>query len=600
MYDIVEEGADPTGEEPIDAVFAELEHDDAVIEFPSGTYKVQGLNLYSRENFTMRGIGDVTLVPSADHDENWIAGWSMRNFTFENFTLDHTATGVAPTLSFGCYDGLHIKDITKVGYHDTDHTAFGAWVLDSDGTGLVENLTMADGSKPVNPVGVYSGSKGTLTFRNCHIEGFGNNGLYASTGTGPIHVEGGLFKNNDRTQVRLGSPGSSVTGATIVVDDPEQEGQNQRGIRISDNPGPVTIDDCDITLRAGSGFGGIVGAFDGGSFTVTNTRIYVDEDYHSHWDDQTAPAIYVDEVGDVEQSGGGGERYFENVSITGGGHGEYPAVLVRRSDNTFENCCVQMAGSEKTGFGSFGGVSNNVVRNSNVNVPGAVSDDTFETENLTYGDSCPVPDGVNEIQTESPGSYEDVSIADAPVPGDASKLTYPVMGTDSENPTLRVYGNFVYGNTQDFALGNLKAIMQKYVLPGHVNVEFRSVAYPDDHYLNSVEGEERLAQLALGVWHKNNWDKYWGFFEYCFENQGDFEWRTYDEAADLLQRNDVSTYGWIPALAGDDEWVDEVVESRRQAAEDDLAYVPQIAFRGDLAGANWDTEKLLDWIGPRL
>lgn len=600
-YDIVEEGADPTGEEPIDDVFGRLEHDDAVVEFPDGTYKIRSLNLYGRSNFTMRGVGDdVTLVPSEDYDTDyWIAGWDMRDFTFENFTIDNTARNVAPTVSFGAHDGLLVRDVEKVGLHDTDNTAFGFWVLDPDGSGLVENLVMPDGSIPVKPVGVYTGSKGPITFRDCHIEGFGNNGLYASTGSAPVHVEGGTFKNNDRTQVRLGAPGSSVRDAEIIVDDPEREGLNQRGIRISDNPGPVTIENCEIELHAGRGFGAIVGAFDGGSFTVTDTRIYVDEDYYSYWDDDTAPAIYVDVVGDVEQAGGGGERYFENVSITGGGRGSHPAVLMRRSNNEFRNCCVQFDGEDRTGFGTTDDPSSIVVRDCNVNVPGDASDDLVEFENVTYSDSCPVPSGVDRIDTGG-STADDVSLADVPLPPNASRRPYPVMGTDDDNPTLTVYGSFVYPNTRTFALGNLQTIVSEFVEPGHLNVEFRSLAYPDDHWLNSVQGEERLAQLALGVWEKNNWDVYWAFFEYLFENQGEFAWRTYDEANALLERNDVSTHGWIPALAGDGEWSDALVQNRRDAADAGLEFVPQVELGGDLAGANWDTEKLVDWIGRRL
>ncbi|WP_435362225.1 right-handed parallel beta-helix repeat-containing protein [Haloarchaeobius sp. DFWS5] len=605
VYNVVEEGADPHGNEPIDPVIDDLERDNVTLEFPNGTYLVNSLNFYGRENFTVRGIGDdVTFVPGPNWNEQyWIAGWSMNNFTFENVTLDNSEKGVAPTVTFGCHDGLLVRDVEKVGYHDGNNTAFGFWVLDSAGTGLVENLEMRDGSIPVNPVGVYTGSDGELTYRDCHIEGFGNNGLYASTGEGAVKVEGGVFKNNDRTQVRLGAPGSYVKDAEIIVDDPERGGQNQRGIRLSDNSGPITIENCDIKMLAGRGFGAIVCAFDGGTMHVKDTRIHVEEEYYSYWSDHTAPAIYVDEATDRAQSDGIGERTFENVSITGGGHDEYPVFATRRSNNTFRNCCIQQTGNDRNGLETWSDAGDTVVEDSTVNVPGQVATGNVEEVNIVESDTCPVPSGVDPMPDQDETFDEPVAnvpLSEAPLPGNASKLDYPVMGTDSDNPTLTVYGNFVYDTTQRFAAENLPKILSEYVVSGEMNVEFRSVAYPDDHYLNSVKGEVRIAQLALGTWRKNCWDDYWGLFEYICANEDSIEWNSYNEARDLLKRNDVRTYGWVTGLVENDEWEDDVYASRRAAADAGLSYITQVELDGDLAGANWRWDILDSWIDRRL
>ncbi|WP_267642348.1 right-handed parallel beta-helix repeat-containing protein [Haloarchaeobius amylolyticus] len=614
VYNVVEEGADPTGQEPIDPVLGRLEHDNAVLEFPNGRYKIQDFNMYGRENFTLRGIGDdVVLVPSEDYNRDyWLQGWHMRNFTFENFTIDNSATDCGPCISFGAHDNLLVRNVTKVGYHDTDSTAFGFYVLDEDGQGLVENLVMRDGSIPVAPVGVYTASTGKLVFRDCEIEGFGNNGLYASTGTGPIGVEGGVYKNNLRSQVRLGAPGSYVRDAEVVVDaSPDKVREdwvpNYRGIRISDNPGPVTVENCEVKMLRGRGFGGIVNAFDGGSVTVRDTNIHVGADYLMYWNDDTAPAVYVDQPSDWEQSGQGGERLFENVSITGSGDafGRNPVVLLFRGNNTFRNCCIQQTGTDRDGIETWN-IDHEVtffdeptvVEDSTVNVPGDMANGSVDLQNCTASGTCPVPSGVDPMPD---GHRAQVSLADVPIPGNSSRKTYPVMGTDDSNPTMRFYGNFVYPNTKEFVFGNLQHIIDEYVVTGRLNVEFRSVAYPTDHYLNSVPGEARLAKLAVGVWDKNNWENYWGVFEYLFANQGEFEWGTWEQDRDLLAAAGVERVeGWIPALVNEGEYDDEVLASREQAAADGLMYVPQLHLNGDLAGANWDTEKLMGWIDDRL
>ncbi len=413
VYNVVDEGADPTGTEPVDDVLNRLKGNNVTLEFPSGRYALYRLKLSYLENFTMRGLSDdVVLVPTDDYyREWWIAGHSMRNITFENFVLDHTAENVGPELSFGCYDGLVVRNVTKLGYHDTDSTAFGCRIYESTGSGLVENLVMNDGSIPVKPVGFYTDTTGKLTVRNCQIAGFGNNGLYASTGSGPVCVEGGIFRNNDRTQVRLGGPGSYVKDAEIIVDtDPNSSvdgwTHNYRGIRVSDNPGPVLVENCDIKLLRGRGFGAIVNAFDGGSLTVRDTRIYVSDEYLMYWSDHTGPAVFVDYPSDWEQSGQGGERLFENVSITGDGQadGEYPVVLLFRGNSTFRNCCLHQTGIDRAGFETWDHQTLELatlpdptyVVDSTVDVPGEVARGSVELSNITTEGTCPLPTGLGD------------------------------------------------------------------------------------------------------------------------------------------------------------------------------------------------------------
>ncbi len=593
VVDIVEAGADPTGEEPIDDVFGAVEDDDTLIEFPNGRYKINQLNLYGRANLALRGVGDdVTLVADENHgDDYWIAGSSTRDLVFENFTLDHTADGVDPSVEFGSHDGLVVRDVVKKGSQDGHNTAFGFRTYHDWSETVVENLQLPDGSDSVGPVGIWVDGDGTTTFRDCRVEDYGNNGLYASWSNGAVQVEGGVFKNNDRAQVRLGSAGSYVNEADIVVDDPSGD-DPCTGVRISDGLGPVTVSNCDISMTGGRGSGGVVCAEDGGHFVVKDSRIHIGADYTANRSGgtRTSPGVFVDDAPDAPDL----DHDIVGTAITGGGD-YYPAVLGKRDDVNVKQCCIDWEGPDGIWFQD---TTANDIRDTNITVSGEEYVGDAEVSGLTTGDSCPLPDFGDG--GGSSGDDRSSGLADAPIPPNASRLPYPTMGTDADNPTLTVYGNFVYPNTREFAFDNLPAILEEFVEPGHLNVEFRSIAYPDDHYLNSVEGEEHLAQLALGAWDKD-WQNYWEAFEYLFEHQGEFDWQSWSAASDLLQTAGVEdVYGWIPILAADDEYADELFESRADAADADLEYVPQIEFEGDLAGANWDTGHLLRWISNRI
>lgn len=391
VVNMVEAGADNSGNEPIDDVFAEEKGDDTLLKFPEGTYKANHLSLWQLNHFAMVG-DDATLVPGDNYNRNWIAGAETRDLRIENFTIDNTASGKAPEIHVSAHDGLVIRDITKRGYHDGGGTAFDFWLLDSTGEGLLERITATDGGKCVG-IYVHEDNAGTMVVRNCNVEYFEDNGLYASHGSGAVKVDGGTYRNNNVSQIRLGSPNSEVIGADMAVTErvpPDKDTINMRGIRIADGPGPVKIADCDIDMRAGEGSGGIVGAFNGGSFHVRNTRIRVLKDYTTLGSDgaRTSWGVYVARSTEGER----GKRTFKNVSITGGG-AYRSAMTIRRNANEIRDCCINQTGSNRNGI-TFEDSSNNVVSNTTIDVGDEairLRDSSVKRSNISKSGSCPSP-----------------------------------------------------------------------------------------------------------------------------------------------------------------------------------------------------------------
>lgn len=412
VVDIVEAGADDSGEEPIDDVFAENARDDTLIEFPSGTYLANELILYGLSNFAMVG-DDATLVPGDDYNEEvWLGGSEVEDLRVENFTIDNTADGAAPEVDINANDGLEVRNVRKEGFHDGQGIAFAFRMMNDDGEGLVESVRAPDGGEAV---GIYIDGEGPVTVRDCHVEGFTNNGLYASHVSAPVTVEGGLFKDNNIAQVRLGSADSSITGArlevTRPVKGPDADVVNMRGLRIADGPGPVSVDDCDIVLRDSQGAGGIVTAYSGGSLEVSDTRIRVDESYTTISSDgsRTSFGIFVDDANGV----GPGYRRLQNVSITGGGQ-HMGGLRIRRSNNTVEGLCLDQTGEGRDGI-ILEDSSNNTVTDSTIDVPGrefVMRNSSAKKANISTSGSCPTPDDGNAAGDEEDSDGDTASDAE--------------------------------------------------------------------------------------------------------------------------------------------------------------------------------------------
>jgi hypothetical protein len=597
VVDIVDVGADPTGEEPIDDVLAEYNRDDTRIEFPDGRYKLNKLGLYKRRNFAMVGTGDATLVPGPDYDRDvWIGGGFVRDIHFEGFVLDNTASDTHPQVAFGGADGIVVRDITKRGYHDGPTTAFGFSAWDEDGHVLVENLRMPDGSEPQTAVGVYVDTKGTVTFRDCHVEGFGNNGLYASTSSGPVQVEGGVYKNNDIAQIRLGSPNSYVRDATVVVDDADLDHDNSRGIRISDGHGPVTIENSEIRMESGQGGGGVVGAFSGGNFVLRNSRIYVDKEYTSvgSGGSRGAHAVLVDEPREISNPG---TTTIENVGITGDA-AYRSAVCLRRDDNVVTDVCIHQTGDYRDGVTVERDAANNRVENTNINVPGetVVDDDGFvDVSGLTVSDSCALPSGVDATTTTT-ASSDPSALADAPWPDDASRRTFATMG-DGEGPTADVFFGFGMDEDDQAALMALPRVLDEFVTSGDLNVRYRPYGLQSDR-------SRFLAGLLQGVW-DHEWPKFWEFFAWAYENHDAYDLASYEDGADFLSAFGIRNYGLISVLALEDEYADTRQQSADVAGANGIPEtIPCILLDGDMTWFDRDDaherDDLAEWIHERL
>jgi hypothetical protein len=403
VVNVVEAGADPTGKEPITRVLHDHVGDDTLLYFPDGRYAVDRQTFRGFENLALvAGEGaDPVIVPSAperDIGSYLLTFTEVHEFLFEGFRFDFRREGYGGRVEVISDGDFTVRDVRTVGAYPDEVTAFRFDVREAEATGLVERLVAAD-TRQTNPgvTGVYVGRQhsGELTFRDCRVEWFPDNGLYASapggaggdidvSGDGPVHVEGGRYRNNNVANVRLGSTGSTARGVTIVVDEVpphEDDVVNARGLRLRGQRDQV-VEDCDIRIgpEAGDGFGAVVVHHDNGPFTMRNSRIRVDRD--------EVPAINALRPALPQADG----PTFENVRITGTASGGNTVTLIGRDVTTFQDCCIHQRGAGRNGI-RFENSDGCIVVDSTIDVTGSPTlrqDSAVTVENVQYAGGCRV------------------------------------------------------------------------------------------------------------------------------------------------------------------------------------------------------------------
>ncbi|WP_255171636.1 right-handed parallel beta-helix repeat-containing protein [Natrononativus amylolyticus] len=285
VINVVDEGADPNAagaqhtsrNNSVNPIIENFKTDDTLLYFPEGRYYFdQEFRFVNFENFGLYGP-DADIVPADYHNFNRPRNHRLFNLGipaapgnglhFEGFDIDWRADGTGLRLiDADVTDDLLVRDIDFVGTHDSGTWGPGRFAIrDPSGSGLVERFraphggeynkyTPHAGNHWVGPTGIISNdyNAGTLTYRDCVLGGFPDNGLYAKGGSGSIRVRGGHYRNSNVAQIRIGGYDSSIKGATLEVDTNRPDDQRQNAVRVQDG-GIVQIEDTTMNLASANG-----------------------------------------------------------------------------------------------------------------------------------------------------------------------------------------------------------------------------------------------------------------------------------------------------------------------------------------------------------
>jgi hypothetical protein len=374
--------------------------DDTVAFFPEGRYLLPDtFEVPSFENVGLVGDGATFVPPDGYSSYLFALGHSGKasGLVFEGFTFDFTAadTGARPIQAL-VDDGLEVRDVTVRGVQDTGQDVMRFDVTAPGGSGLVERLRLPDGGVPETPAtGCFVGplSEGTLTFHDCYVEGFPDNGLYASPAKGPVRVLGGTYRNNGIANVRVGTD-SLVRGVHVRCDEARQGVENMRGIRLRQGAN-ARVENCVVELHEVTNSDGAITVSPWlESATVKNTRVTVNAD--------GIPAIRLKTP---VEPGGGPRMSFRGVHVDGSAAGGEAVQVIDRDACVFEDVCIRQNGRNRDGVRLIRS-RDSVVRDAAIGVTGeplVLEDSTAETVNVATfsptghagatGRSCDFEDG---------------------------------------------------------------------------------------------------------------------------------------------------------------------------------------------------------------
>lgn len=353
VIDAQQAGADPSGVEAIGDLLQELAADDTLLSFRPGTYLLPRIELSAYDHLGIAAAHDerptfVAPAHSCTNSDPHVEFADVTDFLLEGIDFDFRRDGAGGAINVIASGDATVRDITATGSCRAQITAFRMDIRDTDGTGLVENYRATQTQDTGWLTGAYVGERhsGEVTFRNCELRGFTDNGLYGSApatengGGGLVHTEGCRFRNNNVSNLRLGTPGSTASGDSIVVESaPDAARTNLRGIRFRRGFDQV-VEDCDIRFGPGvtNSFGAIVYHADNAGARVANTRIRMDSD--------GVPAINA-----FYPSGDpAGAPAFENLTIDGSANRGYTAQINGRSRTTFRDCTIEQTGTHRDGI----------------------------------------------------------------------------------------------------------------------------------------------------------------------------------------------------------------------------------------------------------
>lgn len=201
----------------------------------------------------------------------------------------------------------------------------------------------------------------------------------------------------------------------------------------------------------------------------------------------------------------------------------------------------------------------------------------------TEGENESTPtDQLGPTETEdaswSPASVSidppDIDFASVPVPD--TQTPYAQMGSENATTTATVYGNWKCPYTQEFVLQHLPELVDRFVTPGDLRLEFRSVAYMDGEPFLGPDAP-RASQAGLAVWNVDP-QSYWSFFSHVFANQPQerYEWA---QRSLLVRFAEASGVNDIPQVGGsitNGAYAGPVQTTAREAADLGITTVPRL------------------------
>lgn len=315
-------GCDPNGGTPVQDTLNSNIEDGMLVVFPPGDYAASGEINPSANQFGIVGEGyqkasrppklgksAVTFKVQTNQPIKLFNLGPVEQGLFGNFVIDQR-NGAMAGVTVRSSGNVRVRDVrtiggqTAVGNGDSTPFFFEPFADGSDSLIVFERCIARGGGIPGTKniggsagIGIFqrNGETGRIVLKDCIIENMADNGVYGARTTAEVIVLGGLYRNNDVSQVRVNGD-ARVDGVDIVIDEKNYTGLksksngNERGpgwpatngLKLeTDSSGTVSagtvVKNCDLRANSvadESSIGGLINFFaSAGGATLDNCRI---------------------------------------------------------------------------------------------------------------------------------------------------------------------------------------------------------------------------------------------------------------------------------------------------------------------------------------
>ncbi|MGN8216159.1 hypothetical protein [Halococcus salifodinae] len=315
-------GCDPNGGTPVQDTLNSKIEDGMLVVFPGGTYAATGEINPGADRYGIVGEGYQNSKKPPKLGENSVVftvetNQPIKLFNFGaaealvgNFVIDQRKRAAHGGVTARSSGNVRVRDVrtvgaqTAVGNGDSTPFFFEPFAEGKDSLIVFERCIARGGGIPGTKntgasagIGIFqrNGAAGRIVLKDCVIENMADNGVYGARTTAEVIVLGGLYRNNDVSQVRVNGD-AQVDGVDIVIDEENYTGLKSKsygrergpgwpatnGLKLeTDSAGSVTagtvVRKCDIraiSVADESSIGGLVNFFaSAGGATLDNCRL---------------------------------------------------------------------------------------------------------------------------------------------------------------------------------------------------------------------------------------------------------------------------------------------------------------------------------------
>jgi hypothetical protein len=396
-------GCDPNGGAPVQDTLNSKIEDGMLVVFPPGTYAATGEINPSASQFGIVGAGyqqasrppklgkgAVVFKIKADSPFKLFNAGPVEQGLIGNFVIDQR-NGPMGGVTVRSSGNVRVRDVrtvgaqTAVGNGDGTPFFFEPFAEGSDSLIVFERCIARGGGIPGTKniggsagVGIFqrNGETGRIVLKDCVIENMSDNGVYGARTTATVIVLGGLYRNNDVSQVRVNGD-ARVDGVDIVIDEKNYTGLKSKSHGNERGPGwpatnglkletysqtavtaGTTVTNCDfrgLSVSDESSIGGLVNFFaSAGGATLDNCR------------------------------------FTNNISGTTSIIASNPSTAPSPVKITITNSLIQGSGAGQNAAVNISGRPRSLVKNTCLSYPGASRDDIkgAGASNVSFGPKC--------------------------------------------------------------------------------------------------------------------------------------------------------------------------------------------------------------------